>query len=104
MSDPFIEKYAIPARWAHVLATKMEWSAEGAKDLIYIESRVTHETLGDCYVGWFVCGIGLYNVHFPVGEVRACTPEEVERWTSNPIRSTFADPCWLKREDFAVES
>ncbi len=44
----------------------------------------------------------MFNVHFPVAGVRACTDEERSQWTSRSIRSTFADPYYLKAEDFAV--
>jgi hypothetical protein len=36
-----------------------------------------HPTLGPCLVGSFLSGIGMFDVHFPIMDVRAATPEEM---------------------------
>ena len=63
---------------AHKGLTGMKLRVEGDYDLAYASERTVHPELGECLVGGFVCGIGMFNVHFPLSHCRPATDEERE--------------------------
>ena len=69
--------------WAHKLSDMSLMGVDGVKVDKYVhweEAQVSkvydHPSLGYCFIGSFVCGIGAVDCHFPFNHVRVCTDEE----------------------------
>ena len=87
--------------YAHKGLTKMKLREYDDYDLAFAKERTDHPALGECLVGAWVCGVGAFNVHFPIAQCRPVTDEEREDIIKN---KAFKAP-WgifkLKDEEFA---
>jgi hypothetical protein len=68
-------------------------------------SRVTdHPTLGKCYVGSFLTGIGLFNVHFPVDAVRVLDRLQRAEYLGRTYGGAGRRPWKLRSEHLATQN
>jgi uncharacterized cupin superfamily protein len=57
---------------------------------------------GNFYVGSWVCGVGFFDVKFPIETTRPCTEEEKAYWLKGTFRSSFAPDFKLQEDEFAT--
>lgn len=69
--------------WAHKCSDMSLMGVDGLKaetfvhwEEVQVDKVFDHPTLGFCFIGSFVCGIGAFNCHFPLNHVRTCNAEE----------------------------
>ena len=96
-------KIMMAKSWAHNLT---EWLRrdDGCFQMFYADRKVPHPDLGECWVGQFVEGICLVDVHFPIDAVRLCTAKEIKKYTKGiMVRGKWALPFKFRVEDFAKE-
>jgi hypothetical protein len=76
-------RIAMAIAYAHV-TSNMQRCVQADYDEIRFNRVVDHPDLGRCLVGAFLGGIGMFDVHFPIADVRACNPVETSR-TENSV-------------------
>lgn len=95
-------KVAMADGYAHKTTGMKLEDQTGAYEEVLVSRSTVHPELGRCLVGSFISGIGMFNVHFPVGTIRPATEEEIDQLTKRRYVGCGAD--WkLGSEDFATE-
>ena len=89
--------------YAHKLATKMQRENLDEYEEVVAVEIVEHPTLGRCFIGNFILGLGLFNVHFPADAVRPATEAEIAQLTSHTYGGC-GQRFRLKREEFATQA
>lgn len=95
-------KIVMVKAYAHLGLTNMERREMGTWDLAVVKSEVDHPSLGHCWVGHFILGIGAFNVHFPKGSARPATADERQRYCAERFYRSFAPSFKLVESDFAL--
>lgn len=98
-----MSKIAMARSYAHKSMTDMKRQDMDEYDEISFSESVDHPELGRCLIGNFVCGIGAFNVHFPVDAVRLVTDQERDAM----LRGTYVgcgQKFRLKPKDFASQA
>lgn len=97
---PLPAKYMMAKAWAHK-SLDMKLTELDDWDIIRASYQVDHPELGTCFVGNFITGVGMIEVHYPADSVRPCTPEEKAKY----VAATFSFPGGinfkLMEKDFA---
>jgi hypothetical protein len=103
VSDP-VGKFATARRYCQTLyGNEVQ---DFGEDVAFIQREGEHEALGPCWVGWFVFGIGMYDVHFAKEDVRPPTEDELAKYAKRGcVRYTFTDAQdEIPRSDWWVRS
>jgi hypothetical protein len=97
-----LSKIMMATAYAHKGLTGMEREQQSDYEECWVYARTDHPQLGKCLVGEFVCGIGAFNVHFPMADIRPATEEERTRLMAGGYASSFGPSFRLTESDFAT--
>lgn len=94
---------AMARSYAHKGLTGMARKDSDVYEIINVECLINHPSLGRCFIGSHVCGIGAFYVHFPVDATRTANDEEINRYTRGRFGCTYAPSFKVEREEFATK-
>lgn len=97
-----MSKFIMAKAMAHKGFTNMERKDFDEYDIASVFIAVNHPTLGRCYIGSWVTGIGAFHVHFPADAVRIATAVDVAYYTKGRFKSTFGLEYKAVEKEFAT--
>lgn len=93
--------------YAHVSLTRMHVKKVsediGGWDLASAKVMAKHPDLGLCWIGSFILGVGAFDIHFPVEDVRLCTEAERKKYIKAAFGRTFGPNFKLVESDFHLK-